>query len=109
MTEKEFDNKYKGVDIDTLNDKQFEQFKEDCFEMYEQGGFLERYDSPYDEFEERKGMKFEVVRRARLDEVDIENMPIWVVKFEDGEETYCYPEEITKIENNRLKTNYYGK
>jgi hypothetical protein len=105
MTEKEFDEKWGNVNTDELTDLQLIAFKQDCFEMYEQGGFLDTYQSPYDELEERIGQKFEVVRRATIDNIEIESLPIWLVKFEDGELAYCYPEEITKIEFNRLKGN----
>ena len=44
-------------------------------------------------------MKFEVVRRANLNEVDLEAMPMWFIRFENGDEAYCYPEEICKAEH----------
>jgi hypothetical protein len=44
-------------------------------------------------------MKFEVIRRATIGECDLEAMPIWFVRFENGDEAYCYPEEIAKLEH----------
>lgn len=99
MTEKEFNEKWGGVIIDNLDDKQFIEFKQDCFEMYETDGFIEKFDSPYDDFGEHNGMKFEVVRRATTKEVDLEAMPVWFIRFENGDEAYCYPEEICKSEH----------
>ena len=99
MTEKEFNEKWGGVIVDNLDDNQFMEFKQDCFEMYETEGFIEKFDSPYDDFGEHNGMKFEVVRRANLNEADLESMPIWFIRFENGDEAYCYPEEICKVEH----------
>lgn len=99
MTEKEFNEKWGGVIVDNLDDNQFMEFKRDCFEMYETDGFIEKFDSPYDDFAEHNGMKFEVVRRANLNEVDLEAMPVWFIRFENGDEAYCYPEEICKAEH----------
>jgi hypothetical protein len=102
--EKNFHKKWDGVDIESIPYEQFKEFKEDCFDLYEKTGFLKRFDSPYDEFNEHNGMMFEVVRRATEfkdgeGEVDLESMPVWVVRFENGEEGYCYPEEIAVIEH----------
>ena len=105
MTKKEFDQKWGKVDVDTLSDAEFVQFKQDCFEMYEQTGFIDRFDSPYDDEGEHNGMKFEVIRRARERdeygnlEVDLEAMPVWLIEFENGDTAYCYPEEICKVEH----------
>lgn len=104
MTEKELNEKW-GADYDPYNaetEEEVVEFKNDCFDMYEQGGFSERYFSPYDEMESHNGMKFDVIRRATTDDdIDLENLPIWVIKFENGETAYCYPEEITKLEHKR--------
>lgn len=99
MTEREFNLMWGDVDIDLLPDEIFEQFKNDCFEMYEETGFIEKFNSPYDEEREHNGMKFNVLRRATTDEVDIECMPVWKIKFENGDIAYCYPEEICKVEH----------
>lgn len=101
MTPQEFDNKWKGTDPDKLSDKELLQFKQDCFAMYEQGGFLDTFDSPYDEQGEHNGMAFKVVRRATAGECDLEAMPLWLVEFENGDTAYCYPEEICVIEHQK--------
>lgn len=99
MTKKEFDQKWGKVDVDTLSDAEFAQFKQDCFEMYEQTGFNEKFDSPYDDEHEHNGMAFKVIRRATTEECDLEAMPLWFIEFENGDTAYCYPEEICKIEH----------
>ena len=103
MTEKEFEAKWKGVDKDTLEYEQMKEFIGDCYALYEETGFLETFDSPYDDNGEHNVMRFEVVRRSKEydgtdeGEVDLEAMPIWLVRFENGDEALCYPEEICKL------------
>lgn len=100
MTEREFDTKWgHDVDADKMSYEELAEFKNDCFAMYEETGFIEKFDSPYDDEGEHNGMKFDVLRRATTDEVDMENMPVWEIKFENGDIAYCYPEEICKIEH----------
>lgn len=103
--ERDFQEKWRGVDIDGLDEDKLREFKEDCFNLYEQTGFLEIFSSPYDDIgnglqtDEHNGMRFEVIRRATEKECDLEAMPLWLVKFENGDEAYCYPEEIAVIEH----------
>lgn len=101
--ERDFKEKWGDVDVDELPDEKFREFKDDCFRLYEQTGFLELFDSPYDDIgggkHEHNGMRFEVIRRATPEECDLEAMPLWLVKFENGDEAYCYPEEIALIEH----------
>ena len=100
MTKQEFDKKWEGISTDVMTDEELYQFKQDCFEMYEEGGFSEKFHSPYDDTEiKHNGKPFKVLRRATEEECDLEAMPLWVVAFE-GEDApyYCYPEEICKIE-----------
>lgn len=96
MDKQEFDKKWNGKDVYAESDKIFEDFKNDCFDLYEQYGFADKFDSPYDDYGEHNGMSFKVVRRARYDECDIEAMPLWFVEFENGDTAYCYPEEICR-------------
>lgn len=101
--ERDFQEKWCGVDIDGLNEDKLREFKEDCFNLYEQTGFLEIFNSPYDDIggglHEHNGMRFEVIRRATEKECDLEAMPLWFIRFENGDEAYCYPEEIAVIEH----------
>ena len=99
MTKEEFEKKWNGVSTDEMTDTQFCAFKEDAFSMYEETGFLSRFDSPYDEGGEHNGMEFKVLRRATAAECDLEAMPLWFVQFQNGDTAYCYPEEICKVEH----------
>ena len=110
MTEKEFDSKWGNVNIDDLDLEQMTEFKEDCFKLYEETGFIDKFDSPYDDQDEHNGRAFKVIRRARpfnsegsteeeRGEADLEAMPLWLVEFENGDEALCYPEEICLLEH----------
>lgn len=99
MTEKDFNAKWGNINIDNLTDEEFREFKNDCFSVYEEIGFIEKFDSPYDDEGEHNGMTFKVIRRATAEECDLEAMPIWLIEFENGDTAYCYPEEICKAEH----------
>lgn len=104
MTEIEFEEKWEGISVDDMTDDQFVEFKNDCFSMYEETGFTDRFNSPYDDEGEHNGMTFKVLRRANTSECDIECMPIWFVEFENGDTAYCYPEEICVSEHWRYNS-----
>lgn len=103
MKEEEFEKKWNGKEVETMTDEEFREFKQDCFAMYEETGFLEKFDSPYDDIgggeHEHNGMAFKVIRRANEGEADLESMPLWLVQFENGDTAFCYPEEITVVEH----------
>lgn len=100
MTPEKFDTKWGSVSVDNMSDEQLEEFKNDCFELYELTGFLDEFNSPYDEHGEHNGMTFKVLRRATKHECDIEALPLWEVLFENGDKALCYPEEICRYEKN---------
>ena len=103
MTEKKFNAKWQNKLIDDMTDEELLKFKDHCFSVYEETGFLEKFDSPYDDIgggrHEHNGMAFKVLRRATTEEVDVEVMPVWLIEFENGDTAYCYPEEICKKEH----------
>lgn len=99
MKEKDFNAKWQHRLTDDMTDEELQEFKDDCFSFYEETGFIDRFDSPYDDEGEHNGMTFKVIRRATTEEVDIEVMPMWFVEFENGDTAYCYPEEICKAEH----------
>ena len=99
MTTTDFEKKWANVSIEEMDENQLREFKNDCFAMYEHGGFLEKFNSPYDEQREHNGMPFKVLNRATEEEFDLEAMPIWCVEFQNGDKAYCYPEEICKLEH----------
>lgn len=99
MDKKDFNPKWLNKLIDDMTDEELQEFKDHCFAEYEETGFIEKFDSPYDDDGEHNGMTFKVIRRATTEEVDVETMPVWLVEFENGDTAYCYPEEICKAEH----------
>lgn len=99
MTLKEFEIKWGHVDRNYTTFEDELEFVEDAFEMYEQTGFLDTFESPYDD-KSKNGLPFKVIRRASYvqDDIDLECLPQWVIEFENKEQMFCYPEEICKIE-----------
>lgn len=75
-------------------------FVSDCFDAYEESGFADAYMDVHGQTPEHNGMKFEIVRRLEYStsECDLECLPMWEIRFEDGYVMDAYPEEITKIE-----------
>lgn len=110
MTEEKFEKKWgKNPDRDAMEDDELKRFISDCSLLYECTGFVEKFDSPYDDIgggqHEHNGMPFKVIRRATVDDgVDLEAMPVWLVRFENGDEAFCYPEEITVLEHKKHTT-----
>ena len=111
MTNEEFKNKWGGVEADNLNEKDFAAFKNDCFLLYESNGWKDRFHSPYESEHENNGKPFTVLRRATTDECHVEQLPCWRIRFDDGKETFAFPEEICKdgkeIQNTMTKRIIY--
>ena len=77
------------------------------FDKYESEGFAKVFYSPYNlmlgDLTKYNGKKFEVISRVKpLDEdengADLECLPMWNIKFEDGHTAAAYPEEIIPSE-----------
>lgn len=83
---------------DDLTEEQERAFVNDCYDTYEHIGFAETFDSPYDEYEEYKGKRFVVFGRADETNIDLQCLPMWNIRFDDGKEICAYPEEICLAE-----------
>ena len=85
----------KGLSFDEL----FE-YVQDSFDLYEKIGFKDKFDTPFEDFRKYNGKPFKVVRRMSYanDDIDLECLPKWVIRFEDGVEIDAWPEEICKAE-----------
>lgn len=102
MTHQEFTQKWGDVDRNNTSFEEELELVEDAFNMYEAAGFLDTLNSPYEELG-KNGMPFKVLRRGSYiqDDIDLETLPIWLVEFENGEQAFCYPEEICKLEHEK--------
>jgi hypothetical protein len=98
MTREEFNKKWADVDMDKQSEETVREFKNDCFELYEKTGFLEHFNTPYKEFSDHNGRPFTVLKRLGEEDCDLENLPMWKIRFENGDIADCFPEEICKLE-----------
>ena len=91
---KELNDNYENERED-MNYEESLKYVNDCFDTLESVGFLDTYNSPYDDYRQYNGQKFTVVDRVS-DEVDLECLPLWHIRFEDGTVITAFPEEICK-------------
>lgn len=89
-----------GIARDELDYETEKKFVNDCFDTYEHIGFTETFDSPYTDYKYLKGMRFTVIGRLNENNADLEVLPMWKIRFENGEEIDAYPEEICLAERN---------
>ena len=107
MTFEEINAKY-PKDRDEMPLDELKEFIDDCYTAYEESGFSDKFWSPYDQYKNRIGQRFKVIRRIESSENDIEVLPMWEIMFEDGLTTFAYPEEIVlreMIANGYTQTN----
>ena len=90
-----------------MSDERHKEFVEDCFKLYEQEGFNDTFWSPFGENETYGGKPYKVIRRGTEDDgIFIEQLPVWLIQFEDGNELFAYPEELIMSE---MEYNGYKK
>ncbi len=82
-----------------MSEEREKEFVNDCFEAYETEGFAKAFWSKDTLYKKYCGKYFEVIGRTPIYDgknngMDIESLPIWNIKFEDGTVIYAYPEEI---------------
>lgn len=100
MTEQEFEKKWEGISIYSVSEERVEEFVEDLFKTFEYDGFRETFESPYITERKYNGLSFKVIRRCDKSECDVESMPMWKIKLENGVELTAFPEEICKAYDN---------
>jgi len=95
------DHTFTRDDMSKEREKEWVDF---CYEAYEADGFAETFGTPYSGERKYLGMKFDVLGRVPLIEDDFDNgaelecLPMWNIRFEDGTEMAAYPEEICNTE-----------
>lgn len=88
---------------DNLSFEEEKNFVTDCYDTYEYIGFAETFVTPYSGEKHLIGKKFIVLGRVKeLSEdkngADLECLPMWNIRFEDGFEMIASPEEICLAE-----------
>ena len=68
------------------------------FDEYERTGFCETFHAFYGDFKEYDGKKFAVVERCNELNADLDSLPMWNIRFGDGNVIGAFPEEICKLE-----------
>lgn len=56
----------------------------------------ETFQSPYEQYAERNGQAFEIIQEINIPDHDHDGevLPMYVVRFPDGEEIEAWPEEL---------------
>lgn len=101
MTFKEFSNKWLDVNRSLLSIEDELEFVEDAFNMYEEAGFLDTFNTPHEDLAKYNDKPFKVVKRLSCEEdnVDLENLPMWGIVFDDDDYVEAFPEDICKLEH----------
>lgn len=93
-------SKYKDMKLkypehrEDMSKEREREFVNDCFTYYENEGFAKKFWSPFEDYKQREGQHFEVIRRCTEEDADISALPMWIIKFKDGTVIGAYPEEI---------------
>lgn len=59
---------------------------------------MSTFNTPYEQYADRQGQEFELVRAITEPDAshDAEVLPMYVIRFADGEEIEAWPEEVGK-------------
>lgn len=92
-----------------------EEFVSDCFDAYEREGFAKAFWSQCGDYKHLHGKHFEVIGRVPIYDrenngADLERLPMWNIKFEDGFEMAAYPDEIIprEMKDNGCPSEFLG-
>ena len=102
MTWGQFELKYKGAPCrDEMTEEQEREYVEDLFVAYEQeNNFSKVFWSQGGDYPQYIGKPFTLAGRVPVYEnaskkgVDLECLPMWYIRFEDGFQMEAYPDEI---------------
>ena len=97
MTWEEMSIKYPEDRHEMTEDRERE-FVNNCFELYEKEGFSRKFWSMGGDYKKYHGSSFEVIGRTTEKDADLECLPMWKIRFDDGFEMDAYPDEIIPSE-----------
>ena len=87
-----------GLSRDQMTEDEERAWVDHLFDEYEKAGFSEVFHTPYEQYKERIGQKYQVIGRCTEQDCDLECLPMWKIRFEDGVETCAHEVEICKLE-----------
>ena len=93
---KTWEDLYKEYPIyrDSMKIDDERNFVNQCFILYENDGFAKVFWSQGGDYKQYYEKPFIVIGRLTEKDADLECLPMWKIKFEDGEEIHAYPDEI---------------
>lgn len=94
--------KYPENRCDMTEDRE-KEFVNDCFDLYEKERFNKLFWSHSDDYKAYHGKSFEVFGRVPIydgknEGADLECLPMWNIRFEDGLVMAAFPDEIVTRE-----------
>ncbi len=97
---KMLNDEYANKDRSDMSFDEQVSYVEDCYDTYEALGFNDTFTTQTEEMWDRIGERFTVIGRLSYvkGEADLEVLPMWHIKFEDGTLIDAFPEEICKAE-----------
>jgi hypothetical protein len=98
MTWDDIKKKYGSEERDSMSEEREKEYVQDAFAAYEAEGFAKRFWTAYEENSKHIGKSFTVVGRVGMDRADLCTLPMWDIRFGDGQQTTAYPEEIIERE-----------
>jgi hypothetical protein len=87
-----------------MSEEREREFITHCYRLYKQEGFSKTFWTPHEATEEHIGKTFEVLEEIWDPVFDIECLPAWRIRLEDGEEIEAFSEEIVLSD---MKANGY--
>ena len=115
MTKEQFDKKWGKINQEIIwsairkgdmTEKHIEIFLDDIHNMYETTGFTETYEMPLLEAENHVvhyGMRYDIIRRGTMKEFNESEYPLYLVRFENGDEELIEADEIALVEEQSRK------
>jgi len=97
-----------NIPRDHMTEDEERAFVKHWFDEYERTGFVNKFDSPYEDQKQYEGQTFEVLGRCGEDTYDLEVLPVWKIRLECGAEIEAYPEEICKLERDSRGRPYWS-
>ncbi len=102
MTKAEINAKYPEY-RDEMSVEREKEYVNDCFDYYEQEGFAKVFWSQGGDFKDYHFKPFKVIGRVpafdgKNNGVELELLPMWYIRFEDGFKMAAYPDECIASE-----------